>query len=73
MIGISFYSPFLSESFATIEDIARHIAHVSQLTGHKHVCLDSDFDGADQFADGINGVEDLPKIKEVLQWIWIYR
>jgi len=75
LIGISFYSPFspfvlsacLCESSAKLEDIAKHIAHISQLIGHKHVCLGSDFDGADNFARGVNGVEDFPKIKHVLE------
>lgn len=67
LIGINFYSPFLNESSATLEDITKHIAYISELIGHKHVCLGSDFDGADNFAQGINGVEDLPKIKQVLE------
>lgn len=67
LIGINFYSPFLNKNFATVEDIAKHIAYISDLIGHKHVCLGSDFDGADDFAQGINGVEDLPKIRQALE------
>lgn len=66
LIGVNFYSEFLSQDTATIEDIAKHIAHISQMIGHEHVCFGSDFDGADIYPTGLDGVESLPKLRRIL-------
>lgn len=67
VVGINFYSKFLvSRGKAEIKHIVRHIDHFLSLGGENHIGLGSDFDGADTLAEGINGVEDLPKIAEAL-------
>ncbi len=54
VIGINYYGPFLSDTpnnqnifFSRIEDIARHICHISDIGGIHCIGLGSDFDGID--------------------------
>ena len=54
VIGINYYGPFLSDTpnrnnifFSRIEDIVRHICHISNIGGIYCIGLGSDFDGID--------------------------
>ncbi|WP_041723153.1 dipeptidase [Caldicellulosiruptor hydrothermalis] len=68
IIGINFYSPFVKdEGKANLNDVARHIAYIAELIGAQYISFGSDFDGADDFTDGLRGVEDLPNIQEELK------
>jgi len=46
--------------------LVKHINHIVKLAGINHVGLGADFDGAESFPSGLNGVADYPKITEEL-------
>lgn len=50
----------------TIDQLIDHINHVVNLIGVDHVGLGSDFDGIESAPEGLDGVEDFPKITEAL-------
>jgi membrane dipeptidase len=63
IIGINFYSPFVKDKGkANLNDVARHIAYIAELIGVQYISFGSDFDGADEFPEGLRDVEDLPNI-----------
>uniref|UniRef100_A0A7C5V161 Peptidase M19 n=1 Tax=Caldicellulosiruptor owensensis TaxID=55205 RepID=A0A7C5V161_9FIRM len=64
IIGINFYSPFVKDKGkANLNDVLRHIAYIAELIGTQYISFGSDFDGADEFPEGLRDVEDLPNIK----------
>lgn len=67
-MGINFYPDFLrQEGEATLEDILRHIDHVAQMGLVAHLGFGSDFDGIDQWPQGVNSPADFPAILEALR------
>ena len=65
--GICYYPPFLSEKeVATIDDIILHIEYFLSLGGEDNICLGSDFDGVDYLPDGLNNVDEVYKILNLL-------
>ena len=64
--GINLYSDFLSDSGADIEDVFAHVEHFMSLGGEKSVAIGSDFDGVERLPEGINGIEDICKLYELL-------
>ena len=64
VIGICLYPVFLG--CAALETVARHIAHIRNVGGEDCVGIGTDFDGIDSLPDGISGVEDMPKLFEML-------
>ena len=67
IIGINFYSSFVkNEGRANLNDVARHIAYIAELIGVQYISFGSDFDGADEFPEGLRDVEDLPNIANEL-------
>jgi membrane dipeptidase len=67
VIGINLYPYFLNESGnASIDDVIKHIEHISSLAGPEIVGLGADFDGIEKTPEGIKGVEDIHKIFERL-------
>ena len=63
VVGINFYSKFLvSRGTAEIKHILKHIDHFLKLGGENHIGLGSDFDGMNEPASGLSGVEDMPKL-----------
>ncbi len=68
LIGISLYSPHLSESgHADLDDICRHAEHYLSLGAEKALCLGFDFDGTDgDLPEGIRKIDDTEKIYSYL-------
>jgi membrane dipeptidase len=50
----------------TISQLIDHIDYIAKMIGVDHVGLGSDFDGIESAPQGLNGVEDFPKITEAL-------
>lgn len=67
VIGINFYSNFLTGGKADIGDVVRHIEHVCSLVGPDHVGLGSDFDGCEELPAGLEDVSCLPYLLEALR------
>lgn len=66
-MGMNFCPPFLNESgAASVDDIVRHIDHIVNLVGPKHVGLGSDFDGISSVPKGAEDVSQLPRITDAL-------
>lgn len=67
-IGINFYPDFLSDSGECGTDmIVRHIMHILELGGEDSVGLGSDFDGVDCLPRGMNGVQDIGTLLDLLK------
>jgi len=66
-IGINFYPDFLKDKgVCDISDIIKHIEYVLKLGGENVVGLGSDFDGVGSLPQGICGVEDMPKLADII-------
>jgi membrane dipeptidase len=67
LVGINLYTNFLNNNAdANINDIVKHIEHFMALGGENSIGLGTDFDGIDKTPVGINGVEDLEKVFNLL-------
>ena len=67
MIGVNFYSDFLSDDDAKITDIIKHIDYLMALGAEDCVGFGADLDGVDKLPEGFEGAEDYPKVIELLQ------
>lgn len=69
VIGINFYSKFLEnqEETADIHSIYRHIDHMLNLVGDEHIALGTDFDGVNSLAQGVVGVQSMPRVLDYLR------
>ncbi|MBQ8605182.1 MAG: membrane dipeptidase [Clostridia bacterium] len=54
LIGLNLYRPFVGNS------IANHINHILSLGGTDSLALGCDFDGCDEFSDGVLSLSDIP-------------
>ena len=61
-IGLNFYSDFLNEKGATVNDIVRHAKHILDFDGEKVIGIGSDFDGMEKLPQNIVGVENMTEI-----------
>lgn len=66
-IGINFYSCFLREDgAATLDDVLRHIDGIAELGGIDVLGFGSDFDGIDEWPEGLGNPGDFPALLELL-------
>ena len=64
-VGVNFYSAFLSEDHkADINRVVDHMAHMCELGGENAVGFGSDFDGIDEWPDGLRNAGDIPRLLE---------
>lgn len=62
-VGVNFYPVFLSESGkADLDRVVDHMAHMCALGGEHHVGLGSDFDGIDEYPEGLRHAGDVPAL-----------
>lgn len=70
LVGVAFMPKYLSPTdpeAADVATIADHLERVVEVAGVDHVGLGSDFDGMPSLPDGIEGVQDVPKIVAELE------
>lgn len=66
IIGINFFAPFVGEK-PSLSDLVRHMDAILEAGGEDILAVGSDFDGCDGlFPEGIQGVQSIPHIKEIL-------
>jgi len=64
-VGVNFFVPFLSTSGkATLDTVIDHMAYMCDLGGENHVGLGSDFDGIDEYPEGLRNAGDIPALLE---------
>jgi membrane dipeptidase len=69
-IGVTFVPWFVNDKGnATIEGLLKHIEHICELGGDKHIVLGSDFDGIDQW---ITGLRDAGQFDQLVQQLSKY-
>lgn len=61
-IGINFTPQFLAEKDAGLDDVIKHIKHISSLVGFDRIGLGSDFDGMENAPRGLEDVTRLPML-----------
>ncbi|MEI7025070.1 dipeptidase [Paenibacillus sp. y28] len=67
MIHVVYYPPFVKENGqAALTDLIRHIDHFCSLGGVRNIGLGSDFDGIEQFVDGLEHAGKLPNLMNEL-------
>ena len=67
-IGINFYSCFLrDEGAATLDDVLRHIDGIAELGGIDVLGFGSDFDGIDDWPEGLGNPDGFPALIELLE------
>ena len=66
VVGINFYSRFIGRQPA-VEELVRHIEHFLAMDGEKTVCMGGDLDGCEELPQGMQGMEDVPKIWQALE------
>lgn len=60
VMGLNLCPPFLNESgIALIDDIIKHIEHITAVSGEDHIGLGADFDGIDKTPVDLRGVHEL--------------
>lgn len=57
-LGLTFEASFVADTHVTVADIFRHLDHVLELGGAKHVGFGSDFDGTSTAIDGLASSRD---------------
>lgn len=68
-VGVNFYVPFLSASgHADLDTVIDHMAHMCSLGGEDHVGLGSDFDGIDEYPQGLRNAGDIPALLERMSY-----
>jgi len=63
--GINLYSDFLGEN-PTVSTVCDHIEHFIRLGGEDNIGIGGDLDGCEALPEGINGVQDIYKIYDML-------
>ena len=67
-IGINFYSDFLARGReAVLEDVFRHIDYIAQMGGIDVLGFGSDFDGIDEWPEGLAHPADYPNLIALLR------
>jgi len=67
-IGVNFYAAFLSDTGeADLDTLVRHIAHIAELGGIRHVGFGSDFDGIDAPPLGLEHPGKMPALLQALR------
>jgi membrane dipeptidase len=66
VIGIIYAWRYLGAQRGGVEMLAPHFQHVRKLVGARHLALGSDYDGAVQPLRGLESVDGLPKVTQLL-------
>lgn len=67
-IGANFYTAFLTRrSRAVLEDVFRHIDAICEMGGEKVVGFGSDFDGIDEWPEGLGNPADFPALIDLMR------
>ena len=67
-VGVNFYHKQLTnERFATVDDIARHAAHILEVGGEGCLAIGSDFDGMGQYPQGLDTPAKLPSLARAFE------
>ena len=66
VVGLNYYRHFVGGS-GDMDALAAHLEHFLTLDGEKTVCFGSDMDGCAPLAEGIDGLQSVPKLYEALQ------
>lgn len=62
-VGVNFYNTFLSEDHvADVNRVVDHMAYMCDLGGENHIGFGSDFDGIDEWPDGLRNAGDIPNL-----------
>lgn len=62
-VGVNFYNVFLSDdSVANVDRVIDHMAHICDLGGENHIGFGSDFDGIDEWPEGLRNAGDIPNL-----------
>ncbi len=62
-VGVNFYNMFLSEDHkADVDRVIDHMAYMCDLGGEDHIGFGSDFDGIDEWPDGLRNAGDIPNL-----------
>ena len=64
LLGLNLYSPFLGSK--RLEKVIEHIEHIKRLGGENIIALGCDFDGCDDLPSGINGVDDISRLYDLM-------
>jgi len=62
-VGVNFYNMFLSDDHvANVDRVIDHMAYMCDLGGENHIGFGSDFDGIDEWPDGLRNAGDVPNL-----------
>ncbi|MDC1141849.1 dipeptidase [Planctomycetota bacterium] len=74
VVGIDFYpGHVLPNAFrngvrrATVDDVAKHIAHAVNICGVEHVCIGSDFDGFGDTCESLENASHIPNLIDAIK------
>src|SRR5262249_32278278 len=63
VVMINFYKHFITgEEACDLKTVARHVLHIAEVAGWKHVGLGSDFDGIDAKCEGLEDSSKYPDL-----------
>ena len=66
VVGLNQYSAFVGQT-EDLPAVCKHVLHFLQMDPNaEHIALGADFDGCDKLPDGMNGIQDYPKLAHEL-------
>lgn len=68
LIGMNLCRPFVAEQKEnqTLERVVQHIQYIADLVGAEVICLGCDLDGIKEMPNGMQDVQDIPRITDLL-------
>jgi membrane dipeptidase len=67
VIGINFHGEYLAVGRpATLDDVVRHMRHIKDLVGVKHLGIGSDFEGSIDPPEGLEDVRSYPRLARAM-------
>lgn len=66
VVGMNLYSAFLGKD-PDFDTLRRHLDHILQICGPRHICLGGDLDGCEDLPKGFHNVSDYHKLYSYLQ------
>jgi len=56
-----------AEEHSSLNDVVRTIVYIAKIVGVEYVCIGTDFAGYIAGPKGVDGIKDIPRLKELLK------
>ena len=67
---VNFYSCYVisdcDKRNATVTDVVRHVEHIRSVAGVEHIGIGGDFNGVEEFPEGLQDVSQYPNVRSIV-------